>query len=462
MQHQALEQLQNSGIELLTDAESLAFYGRDYTTYQIPAPLAIVFPKTNEQVQSIINLARQYKLPLVPSGGRTGLSGGAVAATGELVVAFDKMHKILGYDPVDQIVHCEAGLVLANLQNYAREHAMFYPVDYASSGSAQVGGSVATNGGGIKVIRYGMTRNWVVGLTVVTARGDVLKLNQGLTKNATGYDFRHLFIGSEGTLGLITEVMLKLMRPPKPTKVMVFAVQHFEDIVKVLALAKRVLSLTAFEFFCKNSLEKVLSHHNLSRPCDTLTAYYALLEFDCADEDQEAAALGCFESCLEEGWVQDGVISASEAQAHNLWQLRELISETIAKETPYKNDISVRVSCLPQFIAEIEQTVSTYYPEFQLLWFGHIGDGNMHLNLIKPASWTKEAFVTSCNSLTHHVYQLVQKYHGSISAEHGIGTVKKTFLNYSRSQIEIDWMKQIKQVFDPDGIMNPNKMFDVG
>ena len=459
MPNTIIELLQDAGITLVTDAESLIFYGRDYTSYQEPAPLAVTLPQTNQQVQDIVNIARQHGLALVPSGGRTGLSGGAVAAHGELVVAFDKMYKIYNYDPVDQIVHCQAGVVMANLQAYAQQKNMLYPVDYASSGSAQIGGSVATNGGGIKVIRYGMTRNWIAGLTVVTGQGELLRLNHGLTKNATGYDLRHLFIGSEGTLGLITEVMVRLTQPAVLTQVMVLGIQHFADVVKVLAVAKRVLKLTAFEFFCQASLQRVTEHHHLQKPFDTPSAYYALLEFDCADEQQEAEALGCFESCLTEGWVQDGVISNSETQAASLWQLRELISETIAKEQPYKNDIAVRVSCLPGFIAEIEQVVSAHYPEFQLIWFGHIGDGNMHLNLLKPTGWTQKDFELSCNQLTHHVYRLVQKYHGSISAEHGIGSVKKTFLNYSRSQHEILLMRQIKKVLDPDGIMNPGKIF---
>ena len=458
-QDHILKFLHQEGITTLHDAESLAFYGRDYTTYQQPDPLAIAFPTTNEQVQAIVQLARQHKIALVPSGGRTGLSGGAVAAHGELVVSFTRMNKILSYDATDQMVHCQAGVVMAHLQDFAREHSMFYPVDYASSGSAQIGGSVATNGGGIKVMRYGMTRNWVAGLTVVTGQGELLRLNQGLTKNATGYDLRHLFTGSEGTLGLITEVMAKLTHPPKPTRVMLLGIQHFADIVKVLAVCKHILDLTAFEFFCKTSLEKVTRHHGLQKPFDTITAYYALIAFDCADETQETSALSCFETCMQEGWVQDGVISTSETQAESLWQLREQISETIAQDTPYKNDISVRVSCLPDFIAEIEEMVTTHYPAFQLIWFGHIGDGNMHLNLLKPANWSKEDFAASCHQLTHHVYQLVQKYQGSISAEHGIGSVKKTFLNYSRTKQEITLMQQIKQVFDPDGIMNPGKIF---
>ncbi len=211
---ESLQKLVEPG-KLLTDSDSLETYGKDWTKLYQPKPLAIVFPKTIEEVQAIVKWANQYQIALVPSGGRTGLSGAAVATNSEVVVAFDYMNKIVDFNAIDREVTCQAGVITKQLQTFAEEKGLYYPVDFASSGSSQIGGNIATNAGGIKVIRYGMTRNRVAGLKVVTGTGDILELNKGLTKNATGYDFRHLFIGSEGTLGFVVEVTIKLERQPK-------------------------------------------------------------------------------------------------------------------------------------------------------------------------------------------------------------------------------------------------------
>ena len=251
----------------------------------------------------------------MPSGGRTGLSGGAVASHGEVVVSFDRMNRVLGFEPADRLARCQAGVLTQALQAFAEEQDLSYPVDFASAGSSQIGGNVATNAGGIKVIRYGMTRDWVAGLTVVTGTGDVLKLNRGLVKNATGYDLRHLFIGSEGTLGFIVEVELRLTDPPAPSRVMVLGLDRFADVLKVLPAFQARLKLSAFEFFSSLALGKVVAHRGLSAPLAAPASFYALLEFDHADE---AEAFAAFEAVLERGWVTDGVISQSDAQAQAL------------------------------------------------------------------------------------------------------------------------------------------------
>jgi len=203
------------------DAEDLAHWGRDWTTAYRAAPSAVVFPETVEEVTALVRIANVEGLKLVPSGGRTGLSGGAVASDGELVVSFDRMNRILDFNPADRLVRCQAGLVTGALQAFAEERGLFYPVDFASSGSSQIGGNIATNAGGSRVIRYGLTRDWIAGLTFVTGAGEVLRCNNGLVKNATGYDFRHLVIGSEGTLGLVVEADVRLTAPPQPQRVMV-------------------------------------------------------------------------------------------------------------------------------------------------------------------------------------------------------------------------------------------------
>ena len=443
-----------------TDSDSLSMYGKDWTRANDPRPTAIVFPACIDEVQAIVRLANEYQCALVPSGGRTGLSGGAVACQGEIVVSFDRMNKILDFDPVDRQVICQPGVVTEVLQNFAEEQQLFYPVDFASSGSSQIGGNVATNAGGIKVIRYGLTRDWVVGMKVVTGSGELLDLNHGLIKNATGYDLRHLFIGSEGTLGLIVELTLKLTTPPKDPMVLVLAVDAMESAMDVLRSFQTRLPLTAFEFFSEKALRHVLAEKGLQRPCETVGEFYALIEFENVSEQTLDQAMEAFEYCMEQGWALDGTLSQSTAQARDLWRLREDISETIARFTPYKNDISVRVSRVPAFLREVDAIVSSRYPDFEIIWFGHIGDGNVHLNILKPDALDKAVFFKQCAEVSVEIFECVERFGGSVSAEHGVGLLKKPFLHYSRSAGEIAFMKALKQVFDPRGVMNPGKIFD--
>jgi len=442
------------------DEESLKQYGKDWTRVYEPAPSAIVFVKTVEQVQSIVRLANEHQLALVPSGGRTGLSAGAVAAKGEIVVAFDQMNTLSDYNPIDRTVVCEAGVITQQLQEFALEKGLYYPVDFASSGSSQIGGNITTNAGGIKVIRYGMTRDWVSGLTVVTGAGDILELNAGLLKNNAGYDLRQLFIGAEGTLGFVVNATIRLTREPKALTALVLGAPDMPSIMNVLNTFQSTIDLTAFEFFSEEALQKVVAHTGLQRPFESATPYYALLEFEKINDDVEAQAMELFEKCVEDGWVLDGVMSQSIEQLNNLWRLREDISETISQWTPYKNDISTVISRVPDFLAEVETVVNANYPDFLIIWFGHIGDGNVHLNILKPDELDKATFFEQCHQVSQWVFEIVQNYRGSVSAEHGVGMTKKDYLPYSRSSQEIALMKQVKQVFDPNGVMNPGKIFD--
>jgi FAD/FMN-containing dehydrogenase len=444
-----------------TDADSLETFGKDWTKIYAPNPSAIVFPKTTEQVQAIVKFANEHQVALVPSGGRTGLSAGAVAANGEVVVSFDYMNSISGFNAMDKTVRCGAGVITEQLQNYAEEQGLFYPVDFASAGSSQIGGNIGTNAGGIKVIRYGMTRDWVAGLTVVTGKGDILELNKDLVKNNTGYDMRQLFIGGEGTLGFITEATMRLTRPAKNLTVLVLGVPEFEAIMSVLNTFQTNIDLTAFEFFSDKAMRKVVARGDVPAPFETEAEYYALLEFEAETEGHIDQAMELFEKCMEEGWVLDGVMSQSETQAKNLWRLREDISETIAEWTPYKNDISVVVSKVPPFLNEIEEVVTREYPDFEIIWFGHIGDGNLHLNILKPDDLAKEVFFEQCAKVSTWVFEIVEKYQGSVSAEHGVGMTKKAYLKYTRSEAEIDYMRAVKAVFDPNNIMNPGKLIDM-
>jgi len=443
------------GLRLLTAAADLEHYGRDWTRRWTPAPLAVALPSSVEEVQATLCWASAHKVGVVPSGGRTGLSGGAVAANGELVLSLERMNKPLGFNAIDRTLTVQAGMVLEAVHNSAREHGLSYPVDFAARGSCTIGGNIATNAGGIRVIRYGNTREWIAGLKVVTATGEVLDLNRGLVKNSSGYDLRHLLIASEGTLGVVVEATLKLTEPPPPTQVMLLALPSFEALMQVFSAFRERVQLEAFEFFTEHALPHVLAH-GTPYPFDVEYPYYVVAEFAAS---ADAVAMEAFEDCAGNGLVLDGVISQSQAQAAQLWQLREHITESIARYTPYKNDISVRISDLPAFLDEAGALLGAQYPQFEVIWFGHIGDGNLHINILKPGDMEQADFVHDCERVTKLLADVLQRFGGSISAEHGIGLVKKPYLSSTRSPAEIALMRALRTAFDPTGILNPGKMF---
>ncbi len=448
------------GLKLKIDPADLEHYGRDWTRRWTPAPLAIALPATVEEVQAVMRWSAGEGVAVVPSGGRTGLSGGAVAANGELVLSLERMNKALAYDAVDRTLVVQAGMPLEAVHNAALDHGLIYPVDFAARGSCTIGGNIATNAGGIRVIRYGNTREWIAGLKVVTASGELLELNKGLIKNSSGYDFRQLMIGSEGTLGIVVEATLKLVDPPPATNVMLLALPSFEVLMQVFSAFRERMQLEAFEFFTDRAVHHV-SAHGAQYPFAETYPYYVVTEYAAADEAGEAAALAAFEHCMEQGWVLDGVISASEAQAQQLWRLREGITEALARYRPYKNDVSVRISAMPAFLAEAQALIGGAYPHFDVVWFGHIGDGNLHINVLKPEDTSDAEFLGQCEHVTKLLAQVLHRFHGSISAEHGIGLVKKPYLSSTRDAAEIALMRGVKQAFDPLGLMNPGKVFDL-
>ena len=444
-----------------TESPDLKHYGKDWSNNVNPNPAAIVFPASIEEIKLIVALANKEKVALVPSGGRTGLSGGALAENLEVVVSFERMNNILEFNAADRLISCEPGVTTKTLQEFAEDKELFYPVDFASSGSSHVGGNVSTNAGGIKVVRYGMTRNWVQGMKVVTGEGHLLDLNRGLIKNATGFDFRHLFIGSEGTLGFIVEVTIGLISPPKDPTVILVGLNNMTDTITVLEAFRNRLTLTAFEFFSEKALGHVIEEHGLQRPFNKICEFYALIEFENATSVDMDAAQSVFEDFFQSGLVVDGTISQSSSDAKKLWRFREDITSAISKYSPYKNDISVRISQVPSFLSELDELVRRIYPSFETIFFGHIGDGNIHMNILKPDGLTTKGFYKECEKVTEMVFALVQKFGGSISAEHGIGVLKKPYLRYSRSKEEITYMKAVKRMFDPNNIMNPGKLMDL-
>ncbi len=445
-------------LRLLTAPGDLEHYGRDWTRRWTPAPLAIALPTGVDDVQTIVRWANERQVAIVPSGGRTGLSGGAVAANGELVLSLERMNRVLDFNAVDRTLTVQPGIILQHVHEAARSHDLLYPVDFAARGSCSIGGNIATNAGGIRVIRYGNTREWIAGLKVVAGNGELLELNRGLIKNSSGYDFRQLMIGSEGTLGIVVEATLKLTDPPAPSQVMLLALPDMDALMQVFALFRARLALQAFEFFTDQALHHVLAH-GAQRAIEGDHPYYVVAEFDAADELAQEAALAAFEHALEQGWVSDGVIAQSEAQAAALWRLREGITESLAPRRPYKNDVSVRVSAVPAFLHEMQALLAREYPQAEVIWFGHIGDGNLHINVLRPDGLAEDAFIAQCEHVTEWLAATLQRHGGSISAEHGIGLVKRAYLESTRSAADIALMRGVRKVFDPHGVLNPGKLF---
>ena len=444
---------------LTREPSELAEYGRDWTRVHTPAPSAVAFPRTTDEVARLLALCHTHRVVVVPSGGRTGLAAGAVAARGELVLSLRRMSRI---DPVDLLgntVRVQAGAVTEAVHQHCAQHGLTWPVDFASKGSSQVGGNIATNAGGVKVIRYGLTRQWVLGLQVVTAQGQVLELNGALEKNNTGVDLRQLFIGSEGTLGIITEATLKLTRLPGKQDVFLFAVPDVAAVLKLFREARQApLLLSAYEFFTDKCLARVQRHRRLRSPFESPSGCYVLLEAEVRDSGEVESWLG---SLFERGLVTDGTLAQSPTQAGELWALRESISESLsATGLPHKNDVSLPVAGLEAFCAELEQVFGTRYPGWEIALFGHIGDGNLHINIMKPDALEKAEFLAHTKQADHAMFELVRKHGGSISAEHGIGLLKKDYLAYTRSPAELALLRTLKHALDPNNILNPGKILD--
>ena len=442
--------------QIIFDDKELKAYGQDWTKLFDPKASVLLFPKTTLDVQNIVLWANEHKVALVPSGGRTGLSGGAVALNNEALVSFEKMNKILSFNEDDLTISCESGAITKDIQNLALDKGYFFPVEFSATGSSQIGGNIATNAGGINVIRYGMFRNWVTSLEVVTGTGEILHLNKGLEKNNTGYDLKNLFIGSEGTLGFITKATLKLTKPPKDPQVFLLACEGPDHILPILK-AFRSLTLNAFEVFSDLGLSYVMKHSHLPAPFQERHPVYVVVDFEAAGDSQDLA-LQIFENLLSEGLILDGVLSQNQTQYKELWGYREHISESISAEQPYKNDVSVRTSKIPEFIKASESYMAQEFPNSEVVWFGHIGDGNLHINILKPKDMNKEDFKKMCAAKSPTLFSQIQKFEGSISAEHGVGLIKKDYLQYSRSAEEIQLLKQIKKIFDPNLLLNPGKM----
>ena len=452
------------GDRLTRDPEQLQAYGRDWTKVYSPAPAAIAFPRTTKEVAALLALCHRSDVAVVPSGGRTGLAGGAVAAHGELVVSLDRMRKIDSVDPLARTVRCEAGAVTAAVHEHCAPAGLTWPVDFASSGQSQIGGNIATNAGGVRVVRYGLTRQWVLGLEVVTMTGDILQLNGDLEKNNTGFDLRQMFIGSEGTLGIITAATLKLAPLPQASRVALLGVNDLRAGLDVFLAARQQpgLQLLAFEYLEDSCLQLVMKEIGAAHPLSTAAPAYVLVEVEVANETDAETAQGWLEQLFEREMVTDGVLGASQHQSTELWAFRERISETLSKTGfVHKNDVSVPVKRLADFVDDMHAAFAERYSHFDIYFFGHVGDGNLHVNVMKPEQMPLPDFLEQCHGTDEVLFDLIGRHRGSISAEHGIGLLKKPFLSYSRSPSELALFRRIKAAFDPKGLLNPGKIFDL-
>lgn len=451
------------------DPADLAEYGRDWTRAVAPAPSAIAFPRSTDEVSRLLAACNDERVAVVPSGGRTGLAGGAVAPSGEIVVSLAKMRRMDEVDRLGGTVRVQAGAVTEAVHAHAASHGLTWPVDFASKGSSTVGGNIATNAGGVKVIRYGLTRQWVLGLEVVLASGQVLAGPSALEKNNTGLDLRQLFIGSEGTLGIVTEATLKLTRLPGVTSVMLFGVRDVAAVLRLFHEARHApVTIAAYEFFSQRCLDRVTAHRKLRPPLGAPSDYYVLLEVEGEGRtDEDAARLSAtlepwLERLFAEELATDGTLARHGGEARDLWALREGISESLsATGLPHKNDVSLPIASLDAFSSELDRLFAERYPGWEICLFGHVGDGNLHINVMKPEAMDRAEFFAETKAADRDLFALVQRHGGSISAEHGIGLLKKPFLSFTRGEEELAVMRAVKRALDPNGILNPGKILDV-
>ncbi len=445
---------------LTTDPAELLEFGKDWTKVYEPKPLAVALPRSVGEIARLVKLCAAHGVAVVPSGGRTGLAGGAVAARGELVISLSRMNHMEKVDAASLTLLVQAGAVTQAVHEHCKPHGLTWPVDFSSKGSSHVGGNISTNAGGINVIRYGLTRQWVLGLQVVTASGEILELNGALEKNNTGFDLRQLFIGTEGTMGIITAATLKLTRLPGETQTFLFAVSDIAAVLRLFRAARMgPFVIQAYEFYTHLCLKRVMKHRGLRAPFATSAGCYVLLEVERPEREERLDQW--LSSVFEGGLVLDGTMAQNPREAVDFWVYREAIAESLfATGLPHKNDVSLPVAHLEAFCAALDTFFADHYPGWDVCNFGHIGDGNLHINIMKPDGVAKDEFLAKTHKVDEDLFTMVRAHGGSISAEHGIGLLKKDFLHYSRTPAEMAVLRAVKKALDPNGVFNPGKIFD--
>ncbi|WCM91928.1 FAD-binding oxidoreductase [Acidovorax sp. NCPPB 2350] len=453
---------------VLTEGD-LAAWEQDWRRRARGKALAVVRPATTAQVAAVVRACAEAGAPIVPQGGNTGLAVGSIPDESgtQVVLALTRMAAVRAVDADNLTMTVEAGCVLQNLQDVAEKAGLLFPLSLAAEGSCTIGGNLATNAGGTQVVRYGNTRDLCLGLEVVTPQGEVWEGLKGLRKDNTGYDLRDLFIGSEGTLGIITAATMKLYPRPAASLTAWAAVPSMEAAVRLLGLAHQHLGagLTGFEVMGRFALGLVARHMPQLRVpfVDQEDVPYGVL-LENADSESEEHARARFEALLEtafeDGCVSDAVVAENLAQAHQLWHIRENIPLAQAEEgLNIKHDISVPISRIPAFVEYADALLAREVPGVRLVNFGHLGDGNLHYNVQAPAEGDAKAFLRDEEKRVNHlVYEAVARFGGSFSAEHGIGELKVETLQTYQSPVALSMMRAIKQALDPRGLLNPGRV----
>jgi FAD/FMN-containing dehydrogenase len=425
----------------------------------------VVRPASTEEVAEVVRICAEAKLPIVPQGGNTGLVGGAVPPEDgrNIVLALGRMNRIRAIDAVNFTMTVEAGCVLAHLHQAAAEIDLLFPLSLGAEGSCQIGGNLSTNAGGVAVLRYGNTRELTLGLEVVLPDGRIWDGLRSLRKDNTGYDLKQLFIGGEGTLGIITAATVILFPKPREIETALLGLPRIEDAMGLFARARAVTAdqLTAFELIPRAGLDLALAH--VPGAIDPLAAnypWYVLLEMSSSQTETGIRSLleRLLATALEEGLVADGVIAESGAQAKELWRIREAIVEAQLYSGSIKHDVAVPVSRVAEFIARASRAVCDRLPGIRPIAFGHVGDGNIHFNLTQPEGMDKAAYLARWQEFNDIVHGVVRELHGSISAEHGVGTMKRDEITHYKPPIEIELVRRVKCALDPANIMNPGKL----
>jgi FAD/FMN-containing dehydrogenase len=450
---------------VLTAAADCAPYLTDWRGRFHGRALAIVRPGSTAEVAAVVRACAESGTPLVPQGGNTGHCGGATPdASGEAVLLLlTRLGRVRAVDAQNGTMTVEAGMTLAAVQEAATAAGLYFPLSLAAEGSCTIGGNIATNAGGTAVLRFGNTRELVLGLEVVLADGRVWDGLRGLRKDNTGYDIKQLFIGAEGTLGVVTAAVLKLFAAPRARATALVAVADVAAAVTLLGRLKQALGDRLVGFELMSSLALALSRKHQPRLPDPLPGHpwYALVEAHDSAPDAPVAAVveAALAGVLESGVASDAALAQSGEQAAALWELRENIAEAQRREGPnIKHDISLPVSAIPAFIAAAAAALEAAFPGLRFVTFGHLGDGNLHYNLAGPESVAPESFMANAGAINRIVHDLVAAHGGSISAEHGIGQLKRDELVRYKSAVEIELMQRVKSALDPAGILNPGKV----
>jgi len=460
---------------LITDEQGKHPYITDWRESFVGGALAVVRPANTEEVAGVVRLCAAEKVAVVPQGGNTGLVGGGTPNEKgrEIVLSLNRMTRITDIDLIGYSMTVEAGVILKTIQETAAANDRLFPLSLAAEGSCTIGGNLSTNAGGVQVLHYGNARQLVLGLEVVTPQGEIWNGLRALKKDNTGYDLRDLYLGAEGTLGIITRAVLKLWPKPKDVATAWVAVASPEAAVTLLSGAHAASedNVTSCELMGRQGIDLVLQHiPGAADPLAEKHDWYVLLEWSSTRARREGENAGGLREkmeaylgeAMEQGLVLDATIAQNETQARALWALRENHTEASKKEGPsVKHDISVAVSRIPTFVTEGLAAMKKALPECRPVTFGHVGDGNLHFNCQAPAGWDKARFMPHAHAVNAAVYDLVVSYGGSISAEHGIGLLKVDELAHYRSKVEIDTMRTIKRALDPQNLMNPGKIVRV-